>query len=36
MIPDNPRTALLLGVALGLFVVPVAIRVVARRTTRSA
>lgn len=31
MIPSNPRTALLVGVALGLFVVPVAVRVVTRK-----
>lgn len=35
MIPSNSRNALLLGIALGLFVVPVAVRVVTRKTARA-
>lgn len=31
MIPSNPRTALIVGVIIGLVVVPAAARVVARR-----
>lgn len=32
MIPSNPRTAFVVGLAVGLFVVPVVLRTAARKT----